>query len=554
MATPHPHAHERPTRVRWLIFALVCATSFILYLHRYTWGFIKADVQEEFGWSEPQLGVLDGLFGVSYALGQIPSGILCDWFGPHVLLGSIIVLWSVSMGAVALATGLVSMAIARFAFGLTQAGCYPTISKVTKLWFPLAERTRVQAWIATFFGRGGGALAFVLLGTVLMGWLGLSWRWAILALTLVGLAFAVVFVLLFRNTPGSHPAVNDAEVELITEGRPDVQTATRTRLRWSRLLASGNMRMFFVQQFTSAYADNVFVYWIPLFLLTTKNVDVGAAGWMAAIPLLGGAVGGMLGGELQSQLILRTGNRRWSRSLVGMAGKLLATILMFVSLAFDDALVIVGVLAAVKFFSDWSQPAVWGTITDIAGRNAGSVFGAVNTCGSIASFLAGPTIGMLIMFFATREAVEGETVTPAAVEAVPADDVSRRTTRYQLANRTISRDQPLVAMILHEGQPAYRVEVSEDGEFRFDTVAESAAAQFPEPVPSLSRLSRERGSLRLRWQAPPPEHSLVVEYERMDYSDGWGALFLALGAVYLVSSLSWLFIDCTEPLDPDDHS
>ena len=31
----------RPTRVRGIIFALACGMSFVLYLHRYSWGFIK---------------------------------------------------------------------------------------------------------------------------------------------------------------------------------------------------------------------------------------------------------------------------------------------------------------------------------------------------------------------------------------------------------------------------------------------------------------------------------------------------------------------------------
>ena len=80
---------EKPTNVRWLMFVLACGTSFILYLHRYTWGFVKVEVREETGWAEWQLGFLDSIFNASYGFAQIPSGILCDWFGPHVLLGSI---------------------------------------------------------------------------------------------------------------------------------------------------------------------------------------------------------------------------------------------------------------------------------------------------------------------------------------------------------------------------------------------------------------------------------------------------------------------------------
>ena len=123
---------------------------------------VKRDISEEFEWNATQLGYLDSIFSATYALGQIPSGILCDWFGPHVLLGSIMMLWSLSMGAVVLATGYGSVLAARGMFGLTQAGCYPTLSKVSKLWFPDDIRTTLQAWIATFFGRGGGAVALAI--------------------------------------------------------------------------------------------------------------------------------------------------------------------------------------------------------------------------------------------------------------------------------------------------------------------------------------------------------------------------------------------------------
>ena len=43
-----PPAALQPTNVRRLVFALACATSFVLYLHRYVWGFIKTAVADEF--------------------------------------------------------------------------------------------------------------------------------------------------------------------------------------------------------------------------------------------------------------------------------------------------------------------------------------------------------------------------------------------------------------------------------------------------------------------------------------------------------------------------
>jgi hypothetical protein len=37
-----------PTRIRWLIFSLACATSWLLYLHRYAWGVIKPSLKAEY--------------------------------------------------------------------------------------------------------------------------------------------------------------------------------------------------------------------------------------------------------------------------------------------------------------------------------------------------------------------------------------------------------------------------------------------------------------------------------------------------------------------------
>ena len=526
-----PPSAERPTKIRWLIFALTCCISFVLYLHRYSWGMVKRDISEEFDWDATQLGTLDSIFSATYGLGQIPSGILCDWFGPHVLLGSIMMLWSLSMGAIVLATGYGGILAARGMFGLTQAGCYPTLSKVSKLWFPDDIRTTLQAWIATFFGRGGGAVCFILLGWML-GSLGMPWRTAILILTVIGCLFAVLFMFLFRNSPKEHPWANDAEADLIVEDTPDAVHATGSRLRWSEVLKSGNMRWFFLQQFTSAYADNVYVYWIPFFLLTTKNVEIGGAGWMAALPLIGGAVGGMLGGTLQSWLIKKTGNRRWSRSSIGLIGKMLATVFIFVSLNFDSALAIVLVFALVKFFGDWSQPAVWGSITDIAGRNTASVFGCINTMGSIAGFVAGPTMGLVIESYAELNDIKSARVQPVAVATAEGDLYQ---TNYQLPQKNIVSAVEGFVEITKDRREV--IKFDEEGEFG---VAGSLLAD--------AQIKKRNGTIAILWKEDPGSHTLVLNYTNKDYGSGWTMLFIMLGGIYLISSLSWLFIDCTKTL------
>ena len=83
------------------------------------------------------------------------------------------------------------------------------------------------------------------------------------------------------------------------------------------------------------------------------------------------------------RLIAQTGHRRWARSGVGFAGKLIGC-LMLGFVARQENRVAAGlVLMAAKFFSDWSQPTVWGTCNDLGGRFSTTVFAIINTSGTL---------------------------------------------------------------------------------------------------------------------------------------------------------------------------
>lgn len=401
------------SNVRWLIFALACGTSFLLYLHRYTWGAMKYQIADEFKLTPEQLGLLDGAFNFTYAGGQIPGGMLGDWFGAHFVLTIMIFLWSLSMGTMVFSKTFYHLMASRLLFGLAQAGCYPNVGKATKSWFPPSARTTVQGFI-TSSGRVGGAASFFIIGTVMLGYWKLDWQAAMQIFTGAGVVFAVLFFVLFRNTPREHPLANSAEAELISGLDPPAAVGDRAVLNWGQALRSRNLRAMIVQQFASAYVDNVFQVWIIFYLQQQKHLKITSAGWMGALPLLGGACGGIFGGTLQSFLLKRTGNRRWTRSLVGMTGSSMAALCMVVSTQFDSAAMFIATLVVLKFFADWAQPTIWATVTDIGGRSSASVFAIINTSGSLAGVLAGPLMGGMIQWFSDKPALPGERIVPTA--------------------------------------------------------------------------------------------------------------------------------------------
>lgn len=401
-----PLLTERPTAIRWRMFALACGTSFLLYVHRYVWNIVGPKLQETFEFDHQLAGWVFAAFYVTYALGQIPSGVFIDRFGPHRFLAAIIALWSAAVAGFGVTGNLWALGGLRALFGAAQAGCYPGLNKVTRLWFPLRSRTVIQGWIATTSGRSGGAMSSILLGTLLMGFCGLTWQTALAVLSGCGLLFAVLFWLLFRNSPEDHPQVNAAERALIRDGAVTVVPQTGV-LPWREAWRNRSLRVFVVQQYLDAGSDVVFVSLIGAYFLQSHGVDIKATGWLTSLPLWGGAVGGIVGGYLNESGIAWTGNRRWSRSLTGAVGKFIGCGTLLAMATFTDPVAAGVALGVAKFFSDWSQPTTWGTCTDLGGRYSATVFSIINTSGTLGGVIMPPVFGVLLDAF-TRTQTVGE--------------------------------------------------------------------------------------------------------------------------------------------------
>jgi len=386
-------ASDRPTRIRWLIFALACAVSWLLYLHRYAFGVIKPALKRENPELTDQvLGDLDALFSLTYALGQVPGGLAGDVLGQRRVLSLLILLWSAALLGLSWAISFAGLGVARALFGLAQAGAYPNLSQVTRRWFPASIRTTVQGAVASLSGRAGGACAALIIGWLLLGKFGLDWRAALLVVGAGGIALGVAFALLYRNSPAEHPWANAAEAQEVAVG--EAPRSAGAKLHWDfglgNLLTLGAMLVY---AFCSNFGDQFFVNWLPQFLEEGRGLSPTEMGLFASLPLLGGALGGTVGGVLNDYLIRRTGSQRWARCAVALTGKTVAALLLALSVTLPDGRAAALTLLACKFFGDWSLSTQWGAVTDIGGRAAGTVFGAVNMVGSLAGVLAGMFIG-----------------------------------------------------------------------------------------------------------------------------------------------------------------
>jgi len=381
---------ERPTHFRWVVFMLGCGTSWMMYLHRYVFSMIKPRLSDA-GVSESELGVLDSVFAICYVAFQIPSGVITDVFGAHIYLTAAIAIWSIAL-AMHTIPGFGPLSVGRGLMGAAQAGVFAAISRVTRTWFPLSVRTTVQGFMGVFAGRIGGMSANLIYGTVMLGLFALSWQSGALIVAGAGIGLAVLFLLLFRNSPRQSRFVNEAEAELIEVGE---SAASRRKMPFKEMFrrmsprSIANLLAVTLSAFLSTMADNLFSNWIPLFLYQVYQLKFTEMGIYSALPLLGGAIGGVAGGMFNDFLLRNLGSRRWARSLVGVIGKCGAAVWLGVALLFyDNPYAFCLMLVVVKFFADMEVATRWGTVTDIAGPATASVFSFNNSVAAIGQIAA----------------------------------------------------------------------------------------------------------------------------------------------------------------------
>jgi len=139
----------------------------LLYLERVCMSVAEVYIREDLRIGKSQMDLAFGAFFIAYALGQVPSGWLSQRYGPRLMMTLYMIGWSVFGVFIALAQDFVTLFIARFMLGLSQAGAYPTAALIVKRWVPDRNRGLASSIVA-FGGRFGGAGANWLTGILIV--------------------------------------------------------------------------------------------------------------------------------------------------------------------------------------------------------------------------------------------------------------------------------------------------------------------------------------------------------------------------------------------------
>ncbi len=377
---------SNPTRGRFTLLGLTLALAIITYLDRVAISSAAPAVRGELGLNAVQMGWVFSAFTIAYAAFEIPSGWLGDVIGPRKVLTRIVLWWSAFTMATGLAFNFVSLVIARFLFGVGEAGAFPNISRSFARWFPTSERGSAHGVV--FMGtRLGGAIAPPLV-VMLMGLIG--WRQTFFVFGVVGVVWCVFWQRWFTNEPADHPSVNAAELEIIQR---ELDSSPPPRFRWSELL-SPNLLLIYGMYFTMGYTLYFNLTWLPTYLKDVRGFTLQQAGWLSGIVLLTGGIATYIGGKLTDALVKRYG-LKIGRSM-GVVTLPLSGLLLIAAAMTQNPLAAAILLAATLGVADLCVSSCWSICHDVGGRNAGTVTGAMNTFGNIGGALSPLVVGYAV--------------------------------------------------------------------------------------------------------------------------------------------------------------
>ncbi len=369
------------TSARYRVTAFAISLAALAYVQRVAISQAAEGIQADLHLGKAELGLIFGAFGLSYALFEVPNGLLGDRFGVRATLTRIVVAWSAFTALTGAAWSFASLWIARFLFGAGEAGCFPNLTRMLSAWLPLQARLRAQAlmWACT---RWAGAVT-PLLVLALVQWRG--WRWAFVILAGLGFVWAFVFFRWFRDDPAQHPAVNAEELALLKDAR--AMTTQEGESRWYRSLLAMPVLVLLFQYFCFSFVWYFYVTWLPSYLREARHVTAVQAAGFATLPLLFGGFGSLVAGFVAARVSARK---------IAFFGFLCSAALLFAVTRIDSTPVAMLAMGLASFCSDLTMPISWNACVEIGRRYTATISGAMNMFGNFAGFVA-PVGGGLIL-------------------------------------------------------------------------------------------------------------------------------------------------------------
>jgi MFS transporter, ACS family, glucarate transporter len=371
-------------RVLILLFFLILIT----YLDRVCISLVGVRIKSAFHLSNGQFGWVVGAFALAYALFEIPSGIMVDRIGQRAVFIRIVLWWSLFTALTGAVSGLTSLMITRFLFGVGESGAYPTSSSTVARWMPASETGRGMS--ALFVGQNAGAAIAPLIVVPLA--IQFGWRAPFFVNGLIGLLWVFICWSWFRNEPSEMKGISKEEIVLIEEKRRFLKH--KESFPWKTVLGSWKIWAILVGFFCSQWVLYFFVAWMPIYLQQGRHLTENYMKLATSYLFVFGMAAAFLSGILNDWLVKKKG-LAFGRRFVGVMALAMAGLFLIATATTASNSIAVPCLWLCHFSYSFFPITAFSTCVDIGGGKAGTMAGIMNCAGQTGAFFLSVVFGKI---------------------------------------------------------------------------------------------------------------------------------------------------------------
>ena len=388
-----------PIRFKVIFYSFLAV--FICYIDRVNISVAIIPMQNQFGWSESQVGLILGSFYAGYMVSMTLGGYLADKYGGKKVLGYGLLLWSFFTVITPdfAYSGLWLLILIRVLMGLGEGITFPSWHAIYARWIPFKERTRSIA-ITNSGISVGTVFGYVVAAIIISRY---SWEWVFYSFGILGIFWYFFWQRNVTSYPEDHKSISSEELDYIIKEAPSKETPPKIPL--SKLIKNQPFLAIAIATFCNNWALYTFLSYLPRYVndpLSTGGLGIELDSslfiYLILIPSVVSVFALLFGGILADSLIKRGFKVITVRKTVNTIGFFGSSIFLIL-IPFQDTLInILVLLCLVNTCSGISQGGFGVNHADLGPKYTGSLVGIAGSIGMIAAIFSPIVAGYVLEF------------------------------------------------------------------------------------------------------------------------------------------------------------
>ena len=372
---------------------------FICYIDRVNISVAIIPMQQQFGWSEAQVGIVFSSFYFGYMFTMILGGYLADKYGGKYVLGFGVLAWSLFtfLTPIFAYQGFFAIFLIRVLLGLGEGVAFPSIHSLYARWIPFTERTRVIA--ITNSGISVGTVFGFALTTIIITMY--SWELVFYLFGLLGIIWSFFWFKGFSSMPSENKKISDYELSKILNEAPSSENAKKVPFK--NLISNLPFLAITVATFCNNWVLFTFISYMPKYV--NSDISIGGLGIslesdtfliLIILPAVIGVISLLIGGFIVDTLIKQGLKVIVARKLFNSIGFFGAGVLIYLIPYQTSVEITLILLCLINFCIGMAAGGFGVNHADIGPNYTGNLFGIAGSIGMIAAVFSPLAAGFIL--------------------------------------------------------------------------------------------------------------------------------------------------------------